>query len=111
MSATYKTRQVGDVAVVDLEGKLRLGSITLLRKIVEKQLRIKNVKILLHLKSVNQIDEAAIRELGALATLVHGSGGQLKLVHVGQVRGFSVVSMAKFDCNYPDEPAAIRSFP
>ena len=85
MSLTLKTRQVDDVAILDVAGQIKLGegASTLrdaLRDLVAKNQR----KILVNLGEVSYIDSSGIGELVAGYTTVTGKGGQLKLLSLTQ---------------------------
>ena len=81
MSIQVTTRQVGDVSVVDVVGRITLGEggITLretMRGLVSKG----NKKVLLNLGEVSYIDSSGVGELVAAFTTVTNQGGVLKLL-------------------------------
>jgi anti-anti-sigma regulatory factor len=102
-------RIVGDVALLDLDGKLELGSLTFLKRAVMEKFDSFRY-VLLNMEQVKTIDDAAKRELKALETFATSKGGRLKLFNIDGVEGFGATDLANFDCSYPDELAAIRSF-
>lgn len=113
MSIKLNTRQVGDVTVVDVAGRITLGegSSTLrdtLRDLVSKGQK----KILLNLGEVSYIDSSGIGELVSGFTTVTNQGGQLKLLNLTK-RVKDLLQITKlytvFDV-HDDEAAAIRSF-
>ena len=83
MSVKLTNRQVGDVTVIDVAGRITLGegSSTLrdaLRELVKKD----HKKILLNLRDVTYIDSSGIGELVGSYTTVTNRGGKLKLLHL-----------------------------
>jgi anti-anti-sigma regulatory factor len=104
-------RIIGDVVVFDLSGKLGLGNLAPLKQaVVERFENFRFHYVLLNMKEVREVDDAAKRELKALEAFAKSKGGQLKLVNINGVEGFGATDLANFDCSYPDEAAAIRSF-
>jgi anti-sigma B factor antagonist len=113
VSIKLNTRQVGDVTVVDVAGRITLGegSSTLrdtLRDLVSKGQK----KVLLNLGEVSYIDSSGIGELVSGFTTVTNQGGQLKLLNLTK-RVKDLLQITKlytvFDV-HDDEAAAIRSF-
>ena len=113
MSVKLTTRQVGDVTVVDVAGRITLGegSATVrdaMRDMVSKSQK----KILLNLGEVSYIDSSGIGELVSGFTTVTNSGGALKLLNLNK-RVKDLLQITKlytvFDV-HDDEASAIRSF-
>ena len=113
MNIALKTRQSGDVTIVDVAGRIQLGEGTsalreTLRKLVEKD----QLKILLNLGRVSYIDSSGVGELVAGFTTVTGRGGELKLLNLSK-RITGLLQITKlytvFDV-FDDEAKAIRSF-
>ncbi len=114
MSCKVTIRQAGNVAVVDLSGRITLGEGSgsirdTVKELVEKGER----NVLLNLAEVTYIDSAGLGELvGSYATTTN-RGGRLKLVHA-QKRVSDVLQITKlytvFEV-FSDEAAALRSFP
>ena len=113
MSVKLTTRQVGDVTVIDVAGRITLGegSSTLrdaMRDLVGKGQK----KILLNLGEVSYIDSSGIGELVSGFTTVTNSGGALKLLNLNK-RVKDLLQITKlytvFDV-HEDEAGAIRSF-
>jgi anti-sigma B factor antagonist len=113
VSVKLSTRQVGDVTVMDVAGRITLGegSSTLrdaLRGLVGKNQK----KILLNLGEVSYIDSSGIGELVSGFTTVTNSGGNLKLLNLNK-RVKDLLQITKlytvFDV-HEDEASAIRSF-
>jgi anti-sigma B factor antagonist len=107
------TRQVGDVTVVDVAGRITLGEgSSALRDAVRDMINKNQKKILLNLGEVNYIDSSGIGELVSGFTTVTNSGGQLKLLNLNK-RVKDLLQITKlytvFDV-HDDEAGAIRSF-
>ncbi len=113
VSFTLSVRQVGDVSVVDMAGRVTLGKGSnvlddTLRDMVSKE----HKKILVNLAQVSYLDSSAIGELVSGYTLVANHSGQLKLLGLTKrVRNLLLItkSYTVFDV-HDDEAAAIRSF-
>jgi anti-sigma B factor antagonist len=83
VSMKVATRQVNDVAIVDLSGQIKLGEgSSVLRDTVKDLLRKGQKKILLNLGNINYIDSSGIGELVSAFTSVRNQGGELKLLHL-----------------------------
>ena len=113
MSVKLNIRQVGDVSVVDVAGRITLGEGSSAMRDSIRDLVSKNQKkILLNLGEVSYIDSSGIGELVSGFTTVTNSGGQLKLLGLNK-RVKDLLQITKlytvFDV-HEDEAAAIRSF-
>ncbi|GMV20274.1 MAG: STAS domain-containing protein [Vicinamibacterales bacterium] len=76
-------RQVGEVMVLDLKGKITLGEGDEVLKDKINSLILQNQKrILLNLADVPYIDSAGLGEIVRTYTTVSRQGGQLKLVNL-----------------------------
>ena len=113
MSLKVNTRQVGDVAVIDVSGRITLGEGSSVIRDTMRDLTTKgNKKILLNLGDVSYIDSLGIGELVAGFTSVANAGGTVKLLgltkHVKDVlqitRLYTVFEV------HEDEAQAVRSF-
>ena len=83
MSIKASTRQVDQVTVVDLSGRITLGEgSTILRDTVRELLGRGQKKILLNLGDVTYIDSSGIGELVSGFTTVTNQGEQLKLLNL-----------------------------
>lgn len=122
----YKTRQSGEVTIVDLKGPITLSEAlahaseenpagprpVVIGEIIRELLRQRRLKILLNLQDVTHIDSSGIGELVGAFTSVKQSGGQLKLLNP-VVRVVDVLRITSLDRLFPvetDEAAAIHSF-
>jgi anti-sigma B factor antagonist len=83
MSLKYQMRQVDNVTILDLSGRITLGegSVTL-RDAVRDVLAKGSNKILLNLGDVNYIDSSGIGELVSAYTTVKNQGGEMKLLNL-----------------------------
>src|SRR4030095_8237294 len=108
-----KVRNVGDVAVVDLTGKITIGEgDVVLREEVNKLLESDVKKVLLNLNGVTYMDSAGIGELVACYKRAAEAGARLKLLNPSG-RVSDLLSLTKlqqvFDI-YKDEKEALVSF-
>jgi len=113
VSVKLSTRQVGDVSVVDVAGRITLGEgSSALRESLRDMVGKNQKKILLNLGDVSYIDSSGIGELVSGFTSVTNSGGQLKLLNLNK-RVKDLLQITKlytvFDV-HDDEAGAIRSF-
>ena len=113
MSVKLNTRQVGDVTVVDVAGRITLGEgSSALRDTMRDLVSKGQKKILLNLGDVTYIDSSGIGELVSGFTTVTNSGGQLKLLGLNK-RVKDLLQITKlytvFDV-HEEEAAAVRSF-
>ena len=113
MSVKLNTRQVGDVSVVDVAGRITLGEgSSALRDLLREMVGKGEKKILLNLGDVSYIDSSGIGELVSGFTTVTNSGGQLKLLNLNK-RVKDLLQITKLYTVFEvheDEAAAIRSF-
>lgn len=113
MSVKLTTRQVGNVSVVDVEGRITLGEGSSALREALRDLVAKNQnKILLNLGDVSYIDSSGIGELVSGYTTVSNGGGQLKLLNLNK-RVKDLLQITKLYTVFEvhdDEAAAIRSF-
>lgn len=113
MSAKLSTRQVGDVTVVDVAGRITLGEgASRLREDIKGLLGKGSKRILLNLGDVTYIDSSGIGELVSGFTTVANQGGQLKLLGLTK-RVEDLLQITKlytvFEV-FDDEAKAVRSF-
>ena len=113
MNIALKTRQSGDVTIVDVAGRIQLGEGTsalreTLRELVEKN----QLKILLNLGQVSYIDSSGVGELVTGFTKVANRGGQLKLLNLttGVTDLLQITKLCTVFDLFDDEATASRSF-
>ncbi|HXE34126.1 MAG TPA: STAS domain-containing protein [Verrucomicrobiae bacterium] len=113
MHMTASTRQVGDVTIVDISGRIVLGAESAaLRGLVCDLLTKGHKKIVLNLGNVNYIDSAGLGNLVGAFTSVRNQDGDLKLLHLtNKVHDLMQITRlyTVFDI-MDDEAVAIKSF-
>ncbi len=106
------TRHIGDVAVLDISGRITLGEgNVMLREIVRELADKGNKKIVLNLGEVQYIDSSGVGELVKTHTTVRNQGGQLRLVNLNK-RVNDLLQMTRLSAVFDierDEASAIRS--
>jgi anti-sigma B factor antagonist len=113
VSVKLTTRQVGDVTVIDAEGRITLGEgSSSFREIIREKVAKGEKKLLLNLAEVSYIDSSGIGELVSAYTTVTNHGGSLKLLNLTK-RVKDLLQITKlytvFEV-FDDEAAAVRSF-
>jgi anti-sigma B factor antagonist len=113
MSMKSSTRQVGDVTVVDISGRIVIGEESAaLRELIHDLISHRHNKILLNLRDVQYIDSSGLGSLVGAFTSVRKQHGELKLLHLtGAVQNVMQVTKlyTVFDI-MNDEMVAIKSF-
>ena len=113
MSAKVKVRNAGEIAILDLAGRITLGDGSgLVRNSIKELVAGGTRKILLNLHDVTYMDSAGLGELvGSYATITN-LGGQIKLLHAqGKVTDMlTVTKLYTIFTSYTDEGEALRSF-
>jgi len=106
------TRHIGDIAVLDISGRITLGEgNVMLREIVRDLVNKGNKKIILNLGEVQYIDSSGVGELVRTHTTVRNQDGQLRLVNLNQ-RVNDLLQMTKLSAVFDierDEASAIQS--
>ena len=106
-------REVGDVVVLEVGGRITLGEGNMILRDVVRDLVDKgNRKFVMNLAEVLYVDSSGLGELVKAHATVSGKGGQLKLVSLNQ-RVHDLLQMTRlikvFDI-HADESSAIQSF-
>ena len=113
MALSVNVRHVGDVAVVDLNGRITLGESTgLLRDSLRQLLAQGSKKIILNLAGVSYVDSAGLGELVGLYTTAKNQGGSVKLLHL-QNKVHDLMQVTKLHTifeTYDDEQKSLNSF-
>lgn len=113
MALTAKTRRVGNVAIVDLNGKITLGENTgILRDELRSVLAQGSKNIILNLKDVSYVDSAGLGELVGVYTTATNQGGAVKLLNL-QSKMRDLMQITKLHTIFPafeNEQEAIASF-
>jgi len=106
-------RQAGNVTVLDLKGRLRVGGNSLaLHKSVRSLILEKKVSILLNLAGVTFIDSCGLGEMVASQVSVENKGGGIRLIGLTDpLRELLTVTrlLTVFDA-YENEADALQSF-
>jgi anti-sigma B factor antagonist len=113
MSVKLNNRQVDDVTVIDVSGRITLGEgSSVIRDAIRDLVANGKKKILLNLGEVTYIDSSGIGELVAGYTSVANAGGTLKLLSLTK-RVKDLLQITKlytvFDV-HEEEAHALRSF-
>jgi anti-sigma B factor antagonist len=109
----YEIRDLGDVRIVGLSGKITIGGGDVkIRELVDNALSDSKNKIIFDLGGVSAIDSSGIGEMVACYTTVAKHGGKLKLMHLSpKINDILQVTqlITVFDV-YDDEQEALGSF-
>ena len=113
MSLKIDTREVGNVSILDVRGRIVLGDeIHGLRDAIRSLIAEGKKKIILNLAEVDYLDSSGVGELVGSFTTVRNAGGELKLLNLTQ-KVQDVLHVTKlytvFDIK-DDEFTAVKSF-
>ena len=108
-----KSRQVGDVVVIDVSGRITLGEGNVVLRDIVRDLADKGTtRIVLNLNDVHYIDSSGLGELVKTHTTIRNKGGELKLASLSK-RVHDLLEMTRlasiFDIQ-KDESSALQSF-
>jgi anti-sigma B factor antagonist len=113
MALTANIRHFGNVAVVDLEGKITLGENTgILRDNLKSLLSQGTKNIVLNMGGVAYVDSAGLGELVGAYTTAANQGGSVKLLNL-QTKLRDLMQITKLHtifASYTDEQEALNSF-
>ncbi|HEY3938268.1 MAG TPA: STAS domain-containing protein [Bryobacteraceae bacterium] len=113
MALTAKTRRVGNVAIVDLNGRITLGENTgILRDELKSLLAQGSKNIVLNMAGVSYVDSAGLGELVGAYTTATNQAGSVKLLHM-QGKMKDLMQVTKLHTVFPsfeDEKEAVDSF-
>jgi anti-sigma B factor antagonist len=113
MSLKMSTREVKDIVIIDLSGRITMGeACAAIRDEIHDQIGNGIRKVVLNLADVSYIDSAGLGELTAAYTSVKNRDGQLKLLNlIKRVQDLMQITKlyTVFDV-YDDENKAIASF-
>jgi anti-sigma B factor antagonist len=114
VSLKLNTREQDGVVILDLAGKLTLGEATAaFRNKVHELESAGYRRLLVNLAGVSFLDSSGIGELVGAYTLLSGTGGEIKLVHLAK-RTHDLLKVTKLYSTFEtfeDEAAALASFP
>lgn len=109
---TVHERCVGDVTIIDIEGRITEDGANALRALVQPLVRQGRVKIVFNLHGAPYLDTTALGEIiRAHATVTHHGGG-LKLLHVAP-RVHELLMITRLDSvfgQFEAEADAVASF-
>jgi anti-sigma B factor antagonist len=108
-----KERQIGDVTVLDLKGRLRVGGATVaLHRSFRSLVQEEKILILLNLSGVTHIDSSGLGELISSHVTVFNKGGEIKLVQLTETLRelMSVTKLLTVFDVYENEAEALLSF-
>ena len=113
MSFKSISREVGDVSVIDMDGRITLGEGSgLLRDLIGGKLDAGQKKIVMNLAGINYIDSTGLGELVSVYRQVKSKGGELKLLNLNK-KVSDLLQITKlyavFDI-HNDEARAVASF-
>jgi anti-sigma B factor antagonist len=106
-------RQVGDVIILDLHGKILIGEgDDALREAVTKLVDGGKTRILLNLADVPYVDSAGLGEIVRCYTTVSKKSGKLKLLHLTKKIQdlLSITKLLTVFETFEDEAEAVKSF-
>jgi anti-sigma B factor antagonist len=85
MSFKATTREIGDVTVIDMDGRITLGEgSALLRDLVRENLAKGHKKIVMNLARITYIDSTGLGELVSAYRLIKSEGGEIKLLNLNK---------------------------
>jgi anti-sigma B factor antagonist len=85
MSFKATSREIGDVTVIDMDGRITLGEgSALLRDLVRQSLGKGRKKILLNLAGITYIDSTGLGELVSGYRLMKSEDGEIKLLNLNK---------------------------
>lgn len=106
-------RQVGQVTILDLSGRITIGEgSTRFREAIRRLMDQARNYVVLNFAEVNYVDSSGIGELVSAYTSLNNQGGQLKLLNLPR-RIRELLRITKLDTVFEifeDEAAALRSF-
>src|SRR5215471_2903412 len=113
MGMNVNERQVGDVTILDISGRITLGDGTaLLRDTTRDLISQGKKKLLLQLNYVPHIDSSGIAELVSAFVAARREGGDVKLLNLTKkVRDtVEIVKLGSIFELFDDEAAALKAF-
>jgi anti-sigma B factor antagonist len=113
MSSKAEVRHAGNVAIVDLSGKIVLGEGSgQVRATIKELVSAGHKDILINLKQVTYLDSAGLGELVGSYATISNLGGRVKLLHAqGKVKDLlTVTKLYTVFVTFDDEAEALRSF-
>ena len=120
MGMNYQARQVGNVTIMDISGRLDIGVALAfgagagvpLQEVIRDFAKRGQKNIVLNLRDVAYIDSSGIGDLVGAATTLRKQGGDLKIVNPGMVVQ-KLLHITRVDTLIevkPDEASALEAF-
>jgi anti-sigma B factor antagonist len=113
MNSTATTRYSGNVAIIDVAGRVSLSDgLGVMRDAIRQEVNSGYKLILLNLAEVTYIDSAGLGEMASAYITVTNMGGKVKLVHT-QEKVHSMLQVTKLYTlltSYSTEAEALASF-
>ena len=107
------TRQIDEVVVLDISGRITLGQGNLMLREIVRDLADKgNKRIVLNLGEVNYVDSSGLGELVKTLTTIRNKGGEMKLANINK-RVLNLLEMTRLSAVFDihqDEASALASF-
>jgi anti-sigma B factor antagonist len=106
-------REVGDVTVIDMDGRITLGEgSALLRDLIRQNLAKGRRNVILNLAAINYIDSSGLGELVSGYRLMKSEGGEVKLLNLNEkvTDLLQVTRLYTVFDTYTEEAQAIASF-
>jgi anti-sigma B factor antagonist len=113
MKFVVTTRQVGDVSIVDVQGRLVAGEESATVRLQVRDLLLQGKKkLLLNLSQVDYIDSWDLGDLAGAFSSARKQGGELKLLCPGNKFDYlmKVTKLALLIAVMDDEASAVKSF-
>ena len=113
MNFSATIRQVGQVSVVEVSGKLTSFESGALRNSIAKLLKEGRKQILLNLSALTYLDSSGIGELVQTYMSVIKGGGEMKVVGLSDKveEILKITQLYQVFQEFQDEQSALRSFP
>ena len=106
-------RDVGDVTILDLEGKILIGDpIGILRESIDRLVERGKVQVLLNFADVPMIDSSGLGEIVRSYTTITKRGGKIKIFNLtNRVKDLLIITklVTVFEI-YDNEQEALESF-
>jgi anti-sigma B factor antagonist len=113
MDAKAAIRFSGNVAIVDLTGRITMGDgCGLIRNTIKGLLSAGHKNILLNLQEVKHIDSSGLGEMASAYATVSNMGGKIKFLNVHSKVSdlLQVTKLYTVFVTFADEAEAVRSF-
>ena len=112
MSAKATVRKSGNVAIVDLAGRIVLGDGSgVVRDTIKELIGSGQKNIVLNLRDVTYLDSAGLGEIVGSYATVSNAGGDVRLLHAqGKVKELlTITKLYTVFVTYDDEASAVKA--